>query len=242
MILFSSSGTARGRVGLREPALARRPDPGRVGRQLRRALGEDGGGLPRRRRGAALAVGQRPDPEAVAARVNGRDDLAAVFVVHSETSTGADGRRRRRSPSGTRERGRAARGRRDLVARRGAARDRRLGPRRGRDRLAEGADDAAGAGVRVASPSARGSAPHGDEPALLARLGRARWTRRPRARRRSRRPSRSSWASTRRSRPDRGRRARGAVRAHPRLGRGVRAGVGARASSCSRPTATTARW
>ncbi len=33
--------------------------------------------------------GSRPDPEAVAARVNGRDDLAAVFVVHSETSTGA---------------------------------------------------------------------------------------------------------------------------------------------------------
>ena len=33
--------------------------------------------------------GSRPDPEAVAARVNGRSDLAAVFVVHSETSTGA---------------------------------------------------------------------------------------------------------------------------------------------------------
>lgn len=33
--------------------------------------------------------GTRPDPEAVAARVNGRDDLAAAFVVHSETSTGA---------------------------------------------------------------------------------------------------------------------------------------------------------
>jgi len=33
--------------------------------------------------------GSRPDPEAVAARVNGRGDLAAVFVVHSETSTGA---------------------------------------------------------------------------------------------------------------------------------------------------------
>ncbi|MDX6378200.1 MAG: hypothetical protein QOE98_2503 [Gaiellaceae bacterium] len=36
-----------------------------------------------------FAWGTRPDPEAVAARVNGRDDLAAVFVVHSETSTGA---------------------------------------------------------------------------------------------------------------------------------------------------------
>jgi aspartate aminotransferase-like enzyme len=33
--------------------------------------------------------GTRPDPAAVAERVNGRDDLAAVFVVHSETSTGA---------------------------------------------------------------------------------------------------------------------------------------------------------
>ena len=33
--------------------------------------------------------GARPDPDEVAARVNGRDDLAAVFVVHSETSTGA---------------------------------------------------------------------------------------------------------------------------------------------------------
>jgi serine---pyruvate transaminase len=33
--------------------------------------------------------GTRPDPAAVAERVVGRDDLAAVFVVHSETSTGA---------------------------------------------------------------------------------------------------------------------------------------------------------
>lgn len=33
--------------------------------------------------------GARPDPDEVAARVVGRDDLAAVFVVHSETSTGA---------------------------------------------------------------------------------------------------------------------------------------------------------
>jgi aspartate aminotransferase-like enzyme len=33
--------------------------------------------------------GARPDPREVAERVNGRDDLAAVIVVHSETSTGA---------------------------------------------------------------------------------------------------------------------------------------------------------
>lgn len=35
-----------------------------------------------------FAWGTCPDPEAVAAAVNGRDDLEAVFVVHSETSTG----------------------------------------------------------------------------------------------------------------------------------------------------------
>ncbi len=36
-----------------------------------------------------FAWGERPDPEAIAERVNGRDDLAAVVVVQSETSTGA---------------------------------------------------------------------------------------------------------------------------------------------------------
>ena len=33
--------------------------------------------------------GARPDPDEVAARIVGRDDLTAAFVVHSETSTGA---------------------------------------------------------------------------------------------------------------------------------------------------------
>jgi aspartate aminotransferase-like enzyme len=35
------------------------------------------------------APGTRPDPAQVAARIAGRDDLVAAFVVHSETSTGA---------------------------------------------------------------------------------------------------------------------------------------------------------
>ena len=81
-------GHGGGRVGLREPALARRPRARRLGRQLRRALGEDGAGLRRSsrcscaRRGASGPT--RPRSRAAA----GRGDRSAVFVVHSETSTG----------------------------------------------------------------------------------------------------------------------------------------------------------
>ena len=81
-----------------------------------------------------------------------------AFLVHSETSTGvvADIQLARRR---LQRRGRDLRRRRDLEPRRRAARDRRLGHRRRRHGLAEGADDAARARVRIASPSAPGRRP-----------------------------------------------------------------------------------
>ena len=244
VILFSSSGTGGGRVGVREPALARRPDPGRLGRQLRRALGEDGRGVPRRRRGAALALGRRgPTRTRWPSVSNGRDDLAAVFVVHSETSTGAtaDVRGDRRADARALE---LPRRRRHLVARRDAARDRRLGARRRRHRLAEGADDAARAWrsrrSRSGPASARRTRPNPrfslDWERALERAG-------ARARRRSRRPSRWCSALDAALGDDRGGRAsRRGSSAPVRLGRGIRGRLPARwGSSCSRPTATTAR-
>ena len=89
MILFSSSGTAAF-----ESAYANLLSPGD------RILVVSAGNFGERwvKMGEAYRAdvevlrspwGSRPDPEAVAARVNGRSDLAAVFVVHSETSTGA---------------------------------------------------------------------------------------------------------------------------------------------------------
>ncbi len=89
MILFSSSGTAAV-----ESAFANLLSPGD------RILVVSAGNFGERwvKMGEAYRAdvevlrspwGTRPDPAAVAERVNGRDDLAAVFVVHSETSTGA---------------------------------------------------------------------------------------------------------------------------------------------------------
>ena len=115
--------------------------------------------------------GSRPDPEAVAERVNGRDDLAAVFVVHSETSTGATADVQAIAEL-TRDRSRAASW--STPSRRSARR---------RSRPMPGASTSSSTGSQkalmtppgLAFASVVGARPRacgdGHEPALLARLG-----------------------------------------------------------------------
>ena len=71
VMLFTSSGTGAFESAYANLAVARRPRPrGRRRGQLRRALGQDGGGLRRRRsRRCAGPWGERPDPDAIAERV-----------------------------------------------------------------------------------------------------------------------------------------------------------------------------
>ena len=109
-------------------------------------------------------------------------------------------RRRQRHPGVRRRREggrRARRRRRGLEPRRGALRDRRVGPRRRRLRLAEGADDAAG--PRPRARSRRPRSPRRDRRRASTSTGSGRARRRRSSTRRSRRPSRSSPRSTSRS-------------------------------------------
>ena len=122
-------------VGGREPLRARRPSGCRQPRIVRRALDRDLRAIRSRRAGASLRLGRRSGRRRGGrggARV-GRRARALPAVRH------LDGRRlgRARNQGGSWRR--IARRRRDLVPRRRPARDRRLGDRRRRLRLAEGA-------------------------------------------------------------------------------------------------------
>ena len=188
-ILFTASGS-----GAMESAVANLVSPG--DRVLVVSAGHFGQRwslmarrLRRRGRGAAVRVGR--DAEArgrgrAPRRVRRRDGA----VLHA--CGDLDGRRLRRP----RDRGastcsgRPHGGGRDLVTRRDPARAGRLGHRRGRVRLAEGAHDAPRAGPGVAHRRrARGVAP-GKLAAVLPRLGACSSLRRPRPLPRSRRRSR----------------------------------------------------
>ena len=134
-------GHRRLRVGGREPRLAGRAAPRRLCRKLRRALDRDDVRVRRRRRRAPLRVGRD-------ARSGGRPRTArrARGEGRLDRPVGDLDRRRRRRAGHRRSReggGRARGRRRGLEPRRGAVRDRCMGPRRRRLRLAEGADDAA---------------------------------------------------------------------------------------------------
>ena len=130
------------------------------------------------------AWGEVPSPDEIGAAV-AESGAGMVFCTQSETSTGVvadvqahQSRRRRRD----------RRGRRSLVARRGAARDRRVGDRRRRLGLAEGADVPAGP-----RDGERGGAALGHAAAvaqLLLRLARDAEGAARRSTRRSRRPCR----------------------------------------------------
>ena len=163
-------GHRRLRVGDRQPLLARRPRARRLGRPVRRALGGDGPGLRLRGRGAALRVGRDADRRRAHAQARrARAGLARLPRPFGDL----DGRRLRPAGAcGRREGGRRARRRgRGLEPRRRPARDRRLGARRRRRRLAEGADDPAGTrhGRRLRGRvGARGAL---DAASLLPRLG-----------------------------------------------------------------------
>ena len=147
-------GHGRVRVGRREPPLARRARARRLAGRVRRALAEDRARVRRatscrsRTRGA-----RRPSPEDLA-RARSRRAAAATSSSssHSETSTGVvcD-----LQPllAACREAGRARRRRRGLEPRRRSARDGRVGGRRRRLRLAEGADDAARPRASPPSPT-----------------------------------------------------------------------------------------
>ena len=140
-------GHRRVRVGGREPRLSRRAHPRRLRRRVRRALGRSW----RRVRAdvvrSATRGARRRRPTSSRAR-SPRAAPRSSFLVHSETSTGvvAD-----IEPlvAACNEAGALVGRRRHLEPRRRAARDRRLGHRRRRLRLAEGADDTARPRVRV---------------------------------------------------------------------------------------------
>ena len=149
-----------------QPLLARRPRHGGLARVLRRALGRDRAGLRARRRPRPLRVGR--DAESRRGRRPPRGDRRRQGRLPD--ALGHVDRRRRRRPGHRRPNRRfrrARRGRRDLEPRRGAARDRRLGPRRRADELAQGAHVPGRSRVcRHLTGGARGDRDRSD-PALL---------------------------------------------------------------------------
>src|ERR671922_1769492 len=215
-------------VRAREPDRARRSRGCRLSRLVRRALARHRAQVRLRRRALApLRVGR----DAVRRRPRGPARAGRRRQTRPADALGDVDRRRRRRRVARRGRGRggsAGRGRRGLEPRRDPARDGRVGARRRRLGLAEGADDAARAGLR--RPLAARGASGGPAELLLrldpdpqgagqARLGvHARGLARPGARGRARAAPR--------------RRPRGGVRpappARPGLPRG-RQGAGARA-------------
>ena len=182
-----------------------------------------------------LDWGETPEPEDLRSALAEAGDVRVVYLTHSETSTGVVCRRA--GARGCREgRGRARRRRCGLEPRRRPARARRVGARRRRVRLAEGADVPARPRVRLGvAGRARGGRAL-DDAALRPRLG---------AHAQGAGEARRAVHACRLTRP----RARGRARAAARRGarRGVRtsrrgsvapAAKGRRrwASSCSRPT------
>ena len=113
--------------------------------------------------------GETPQPDDLRSRL-AETGAEVVVLVHSETSTGvvADVQALARVAQ---EAGALVRGRRGLEPRRRAARDGRVGPRRRRRRIAEGADDAARALARDRVRGCLGALEALDDAAVLLRLG-----------------------------------------------------------------------
>ena len=202
VLVFTVLGHGRVRVGGRQPPLAGRARARRLARGVRRALAE-AGRAPTAATSMPLAYAWGESPAA--------DDLRRALGESGARGRASSSTRRRRPVSSATSRrslaacargGRALRRRRDLEPRRGAARDGRLGRRRRRHRLAEGADDARRASAFVSvSERAWERSRDGDAAALLLGLGAPA----PRAgegtTRRSRRPSRRSSRSIAALRP-----------------------------------------
>ena len=191
VLLFTASGTGAFESAVAEPRVAGRAAPRRLGGQLRRALG-------RRWR---QAYGAEVDQLAIRLGRDARPRRRARAAARARGEGGVDrpfrdvDRRRRRHP-GARRGGEGEPARSsvvDAVSSLGAVplRDGRVGPRRRRLRLAEGADDPARA--RRCAPSRRRPArATGDDAALLLRLGAHAQGAGRSSTQRSRRPSRSS--------------------------------------------------
>ena len=184
-------GHRRLRVGVREPALARRSRAVRLGRQLRRSLDRDGEGL--RRRGADAARRRSASaPTSTRSSRRSRPTRASRWscVVHSETSTGTTADIR---AIAERTRGRDALLVVDAVSSLGAAplETDALGPRRRRHRQPEGAHVPSRPGLRERLAACLGARRARDVAPLLLRLEAHRARRRSTARRaRTRRRSR----------------------------------------------------
>ena len=156
VLVFTSSGTGAFESAVVEPPLARRPRrsssrTGEFGERWQK-LGAAYGCRGRRR--STYAWGEAPRGGGCRARAR-RDGGAKVASARPLRDVD---RRRLRHPVARRRLQRRRRDlgrRRDLEPRRRAARDRRLGHRRRRHRLAEGADDAARASRSPRSRSAR---------------------------------------------------------------------------------------
>ena len=137
--MFTTSGNRRVRVRGREPDLARRPAARPVGRKLRRTLGGNGEGIRGRSRACAPGVGgdARARRSAFGPRRRGRRECRLPHTLGDLdwSRVRCAGSHRRREGS----RG-AGRRRRGVEPRGCSARDRPLGNRRRRVRLAEGAD------------------------------------------------------------------------------------------------------
>ena len=239
VLLFTCVGHGRDGVRGREPLLARRPRRRRLGGRLRRALADARRARTAPRcRPSSYEWGETPrrgGPGREAGRGRRREGRVPDALRDVDRS------RRRRPGTGRGGEGvrRARRRRRRLEPRRRPARDRRVGARRRRLRLAEGADDAARDRARLglrgcATPRSarrRASTSTGSGRAP----GRRSWTAR------SRLPSRSSEASTSRSgccsRRGSKPRSTGTFASAAHVAR-VRRRWG---SSCSRPTRTARR-
>ena len=156
VLAFAASGTRRDGVRGREPGRAGRRRGGRVVRQVRRALGRAVRRLRRRDRPPRDRVG-RAGSTRPRRRGAGRAPAArrkALFTTQSETSTGVVNDVRALTEVAHAHGAVIAR-RRRLGSRRGRPADRRVGRRRGRVRLAEGADVPARPGLRGGLASAR---------------------------------------------------------------------------------------
>ena len=183
VLLFTCSGHRRDGVGSREPLLARATGSSSSPRAHSASAGRS---WPAPTAATSQAVeyewGETPRAEDLSARLDELGGAKAVFLTHSETSTGVVAR-----PPGARRGGEAvrrARRRRRRLQSLGAVplETGRVGHRRRRLRLAEGADDAAGARARVglagglgsSSARARASTSTGSARAPARRSSRAR--------------------------------------------------------------------
>ena len=177
----------RVRVGGRQPPLAGRARPRRLAGQVRRALAEAGDAR------SAATSSRSPTP---GARRRARTTCAAHSPRAGRRRCSSSTPRRRRASSATSSRcsrraPRRARSRRRcrLEPRRGAARDRRVGGRRRRHGLAEGAHVPAGPRVRRGLGARVGDARRRRRCRASTGTGRASGASRRRARRRSRPPT-----------------------------------------------------